>query len=173
MARTGYGVVRQAARGDLELVAFGVIETPAGAEAGARLLQLEAGIERVLDAYRPTSAGVERLFFERNVSTAMSVGQARGVALLTLARRAIPISEYSPVEVKQAVAGYGAADKQQMQTMVQALLRMDHLPRPDDAADALAVAICHAHSRKMAAGLAKQAAEASATSSMRAERARR
>ena len=145
MARTGYGLVRQIRGGELELVDFGVIETQAGEEASERLLTLEAGIERVLQVHRPESSGVERLFFERNVSTAMSVGQARGVALLTLARHHLPVTEYSPVEIKQAVAGYGAADKRQMQTMVQTLLRMDELPRPDDAADALAVAICHAH----------------------------
>ena len=145
MARTGYGLVRQIRGGELELVDFGVIETQAGEEASERLLTLEAGIERVLQVHRPESSGVERLFFERNVSTAMSVGQARGVVLLTLARHQLPVTEYSPVEIKQAVAGYGAADKRQMQTMVQTLLRMDELPRPDDAADALAVAICHAH----------------------------
>lgn len=144
MARTGYGLVRQVRGGDLELVDFGVIETQAGEALSARLLSLEAGIERVLQSHHPESSGVERLFFERNVSTAMSVGQARGVALLTLARHQLDVTEYSPVEIKQAVTGYGAADKRQMQTMVQTLLRMEQLPRPDDAADALAVAICHA-----------------------------
>lgn len=145
MARTGYGLVRQLRGGDLELVDFGVIVTQSGQEASERLLALEAGIERMLQFHQPESSAVERLFFERNVSTAMSVGQARGVVLLTLARHHLAVSEYSPVEIKQAVAGYGAADKRQMQTMVQTLLRMDDLPRPDDAADALAVAICHAH----------------------------
>ena len=144
MARTGYGLVRQARGGELELVDYGVIETLAGEALSVRLLALEAGIERVLRSFRPESSAVERLFFERNVSTAMSVGQARGVALLTLARHDLPVTEYSPVEIKQAVTGYGAAEKRQMQTMVQTLLRMDELPRPDDAADALAVAICHA-----------------------------
>ncbi|HMK08102.1 MAG TPA: crossover junction endodeoxyribonuclease RuvC [Anaerolineales bacterium] len=145
MARTGYGLVRQVRGGEVDLVDFGVIETEAGDELGRRLLAIEAGIQRVLQTYSPESSAVERLFFERNVSTAMSVGQARGVALLTLARHGLPITEYSPVEIKQAVAGYGSADKRQMQTMVRTLLRMDELPRPDDAADALAVAICHAH----------------------------
>jgi crossover junction endodeoxyribonuclease RuvC len=145
MARTGYGLVRQIRGGAVDLVEYGVIETEAGRPLGDRLLALEDGIERVLAAFHPESSAVERLFFEKNVSTAMSVGQARGVALLTLARHGLSITEYSPVEIKQAVAGYGAADKRQMQTMVQTLLRMDKLPRPDDAADALAVAICHAH----------------------------
>jgi crossover junction endodeoxyribonuclease RuvC len=145
MARTGYGLVRQGRGDSLELVEYGVIETASGLPLGQRLLELEAGIERVLHAHQPESSGVERLFFEKNVSTAMSVGQARGVALLTLARHALTVSEYSPVEIKQAVAGYGAADKRQMQVMVQTLLRLDRVPRPDDAADALAIAICHAH----------------------------
>jgi crossover junction endodeoxyribonuclease RuvC len=145
MARTGYGLVLQAPAGDLQLVRFCVIETAAGGEQSQRLLDLEAGILGVLDAERPESAAVEKLFFEKNVKTAMVVGQARGVALLTLARRGIPVTEYGPGEVKQAVAGYGAADKRQMQLMVRQLLRMNELPQPDDAADALAVAICHAH----------------------------
>lgn len=145
MARTGYGLIRQARGGELELIDYGVIETQAGEDLGLRLLALEAGIERVLNAHRPESSAVERLFFERNVSTAMAVGQARGVALLTLARHALSVTEYSPVEIKQAVTGYGAADKRQMQTMVRTLLQMTEIPRPDDAADALATAICHAH----------------------------
>lgn len=144
MARTGYGLVRQARGGELELVAYGVIETEPADETGARLLAIEAGIERVLTGHRPESSAVERLFFEKNVSTAMAVGQARGVALLTLARHDLSVTEYSPVEIKQAVAGYGAAEKRQMQVMVKTLLAMNEVPRPDDAADALAVAICHA-----------------------------
>jgi len=145
MARTGYGLIRQAPDGALHLVEFGVIETEAGETTVTRLLALEAGIEGLLARHRPVSAAVERLFFERNVTTAMSVGQARGVALLTVARHGIAVDEYAPSEIKQAVAGYGGADKRQMQTMVRTLLAMAEVPRPDDAADALAVAICHAH----------------------------
>jgi len=145
MARTGYGLILQTSDGHLELVDFGVIETEAADDQSQRLLALEREILRVLEAESPESAAVEKLFFERNVKTAMVVGQARGVALLTLARQGVPVTEYGPGEIKQAVAGYGAADKKQMQVMVQQLLRMSELPRPDDAADALAVAICHAH----------------------------
>jgi crossover junction endodeoxyribonuclease RuvC len=144
MARTGYGLIRQSGSGELALVDFGVVETEAGEPVGQRLLALEAGIDEILRRHQPESSAVERLFFDRNVSTAMAVGQARGVAWLTLARHGIPVAEYSPVEIKQAVAGYGAADKRQMQVMVRTLLQMKDLPRPDDAADALAVAICHA-----------------------------
>lgn len=145
MARTGYGLIHERGDGGLSLVDFGVLTTSAEASLAERLLELEEGMERMLTDRRPGSAAVERLFFERNVSTAMSVGQARGVALATLARRGIPVSEYAPSEIKQAVAGSGSADKRQMQVMVSRLLAMADLPRPDDAADALAVAICHAH----------------------------
>ena len=91
---------------------------------------------------------MENLFFQRNVSTAITVGQARGVLLLSLSQAGIPVAEYNPMEIKQAVAGYGKADKRQVQQMVKMLLGLDSIPRPDDAADALAVAICHIHSRK-------------------------
>jgi crossover junction endodeoxyribonuclease RuvC len=148
MARTGYGVVVQSSDGHLDLVACGVISTPAGEDQGLRLLELEDGILAIIQEHHPATSAVEKLFFERNVSTAMSVGQARGVAMLTLARRKVPVAEYAPAEIKQAVAGYGAADKRQMQIMVQRLLRMEKKPTPDDAADALAIAICHAHASR-------------------------
>lgn len=148
MARTGFGVVFQASDGRLELIDFGVISTSAGDDLGLRLVALEEGIARILARHTPETSAVEKLFFERNVSTAMSVGQARGVALLTLARHRVPVAEYAPAEIKQAVAGYGAAGKRQMQTMVQRLLNMESMPSPDDAADALAIAICHAHASR-------------------------
>ena len=103
----------------------------------------------VILLHRPESAAVEKLFFQRNVRTAISVGQARGVALLALAEANLSIAEYTPLEIKQAVAGYGGADKNQVQQMVRTLLGLDDIPRPDDAADALAVAICHLHSARM------------------------
>jgi crossover junction endodeoxyribonuclease RuvC len=112
-------------------------------------LDLYSSLMDVLNEYEPDSAAVETLFFQRNVSTALMVGQARGVALLALAMVNVAVDEYSPSEVKLAVSGYGNADKQQMQAMVKALLAMDHIPKPDDAADALAVAICHCHSHKI------------------------
>ncbi len=148
MARTGYGLILQTADGELKLVDYGVIETGAGEDQAQRLLTLEREILKVLETDPPESSAVEKLFFERNVKTAMVVGQARGVALLTLARRGVPVAEYAPAEIKLAVAGYGSADKRQMQLMVRQLLRMSDLPRPDDAADALAVAICHAHTSR-------------------------
>jgi crossover junction endodeoxyribonuclease RuvC len=146
IATTGYGLVEEAQDGGLELVAYGVIETPAGMPLPERLLLLHAKLSELLLLHHPASGAVEKLFFQRNVRTAMTVGQARGVAMLALAQAGLPVAEYTPLEVKQAVVGYGGADKNQVQQMVRALLSLADIPRPDDAADALAVAICHAHS---------------------------
>ena len=148
-AITGYGVVLDDEDGGLLAVDFGVIETPSKLPMPERLLKLHQGLAEIISLHRPENGAVEKLFFQKNVKTAISVGQARGVALLALAEKGIPISEYAPMEVKQAVAGYGGADKRQVQLMVKALLNLDELPRPDDAADALAVAICHLHSAHM------------------------
>jgi crossover junction endodeoxyribonuclease RuvC len=148
-ARTGYGFVRETPQGKLEVVAYGVIQTPARQVPQSRLLQIFQELKNLLLLYRPESAAVEKLFFQRNVSTAISVGEARGVALLALAELGVETAEYTPLEVKQAVAGYGGADKSQVQQMVRTLLGLAEIPRPDDAADALAVAICHLHSRRV------------------------
>jgi crossover junction endodeoxyribonuclease RuvC len=147
-ATTGYGFVREAETGPA-LVAYGVILTPAGTPMPERLRTLYHELKSLILLHRPDSGAVEKLFFQRNVSTAMTVGQARGVALLALAEANIPVGEYTPRDVKQAVAGYGGADKPQIQQMVRAILSLSDVPRPDDAADALAVAICHLHSMKM------------------------
>jgi len=148
-ATTGYGLVRDVDDGPLA-VAYGVILTPAGAAMPLRLLTIFREIRQLIALHHPDTGAVEKLFFQRNVSTAMTVGQARGVALLALAEAGLPIGEYNPRDVKQAVAGYGAADKRQMQGMVQAILNLAEIPKPDDAADALAVAICHLNSSRMA-----------------------
>jgi crossover junction endodeoxyribonuclease RuvC len=113
-----------------------------------RLLELHDQLTQLLLLHRPQSAAVEKLFFARNVRSALNVGQGRGVVLLALAKAGLPVNEYTPLEVKQAVVGYGGADKNQIQQMVKALLNLDDIPRPDDAADALAIAICHVHSCK-------------------------
>ncbi len=147
-ATTGYGLVRDVDNGP-EVVAYGVILTPAGAPMPQRLVTIYHEIKKLIALHRPTTGAVEKLFFARNVSTAMTVGQARGVALLALAEAGIDVGEYNPRDVKQAVAGYGAADKPQMQGMVRAILNLAEIPRPDDAADALAVAICHLHSARL------------------------
>jgi crossover junction endodeoxyribonuclease RuvC len=112
-------------------------------------MQLYNGLHGLLREYHPASAAIEELFFGKNVNTAITVGQARGVALLALAQGGVAIQEYKPTAIKQAVAGYGGADKKQMQEMVRLTLRLDKIPRPDDAADALAIAICHAYTGPM------------------------
>jgi crossover junction endodeoxyribonuclease RuvC len=148
-ATTGYGLVLEAEDGSLSALQYGAILTPAGLPMPERLLDLYTQLKELLLLHRPHSAAVEKLFFQKNVRTALSVGQARGVALLAMAEARLPISEYTPLEIKQAVAGYGGADKGQVQQMVRALLGLPDIPRPDDAADALAVAICHAHSYRL------------------------
>ena len=148
-ATTGYGIVRQGESGDLEAVAYGVIVTPAKQPMPQRLRQLYRELKEIVLLHRPDSAAVEKLFFQKNVRTAISVGQGRGVAILALAEAEINISEYTPLEIKQAVSGYGGADKTQVQQMIRALLTLDDIPRPDDAADALAVAICHIHTHRL------------------------
>jgi crossover junction endodeoxyribonuclease RuvC len=142
-AITGYGLVRQSEAGELLAVDWGVILTPAKMPLADRLGQIHQSLTDLIHEHQPASAAVESLFFQRNVRTAMSVGQARGVVLLALQQAGIPTFDYNPNQVKQAVSGYGAADKHQMQQMVFSLLNLAELPKPDDAADALAVAICH------------------------------
>src|SRR5512146_1190560 len=148
-ATTGYGLVRETQQGQLVAVKFGVILTPAGELPEKRLLSLYQQLKELILLHRPDTAAVEKLFFQRNVSTALSVGQARGVILLGLAEAGLAVTEYNPLDVKQAVVGYGGAEKSQVQQMVKALLNLDSIPRPDDAADALAVAICHLHSARL------------------------
>ena len=150
-AITGYGLVRELADGSLEVVDYGVIQTPADQAMPDRLVTLYQELKQIIDLHGPQSGAVEKLFFARNVRTALSVGQARGIALLALAESGVSVAEYSPNEIKQAVAGYGGAEKMQVQMMVQVLLDLEQIPQPDDAADALAVAICHLHSARMRA----------------------
>ena len=149
-AITGYGLVREEAEG-LTLVEYGVITTPAGQPLAERLQTIYRGLADVARQHQPQQAAVEELFFSRNVRTALSVGHARGVALLALADAGLAIHEYKPLQIKQAIAGYGGADKQQVQHMVRLLLDLDDVPQPDDAADAVAVAVCHIHSARMTA----------------------
>lgn len=148
-ASTGYGLVNEDSAGKLVPVDYGVIHTQPGYSLPERLLNIHQEMRRLLTLHRPETGAVEKLFFQRNVRTAMNVGQARGVILLALAESGIPVAEYTPSEVKQAISGYGGAAKNQMQQMVRLLLNLEVLPQPDDAADALALAICHLHSRRM------------------------
>ncbi len=138
-ARLGYGVLDEGRGGQVSVVAFGVISTEPG-DVGLRLHQVFLGLEALLAETKPDRAAVEQLFFGQNTTTALAVSQARGVALLALARAGVPVCEVTPSQVKQAVAGWGRADKRQVQLMVARLLNLDRVPEPDDAADALAVA---------------------------------
>jgi crossover junction endodeoxyribonuclease RuvC len=133
------------------LIDYGCLETLSTQELPRRLLEIHQAVTELITTHHPSQVGVERLFFNRNVQTAFAVGQARGVVLLAAAEHGLPVYEYGPHEVKVAVTGYGRADKSQVQRMVQMVLNMPQLPRPDDAADALAVAICLAHARPQAA----------------------
>jgi crossover junction endodeoxyribonuclease RuvC len=146
-ATTGYGFVCEEPDGNLVAVDYGVILTPSGWSPADRLVFIFNRLNELLLLHHPESGAVEKLFFQRNITTAIAVGQARGVAMLSLALGGVPVAEYTPLEVKQAVTGYGGADKNQVQQLVRALLQLQDIPRPDDAADALAVAICHCHSR--------------------------
>ena len=140
-ARLGYGVIESDP--DPRAIDFGVIVTDGKRPMAHRLLLIHAAVSELIDRHQPGAVAVELLFFARNVTTAMTVGQARGIVLLAAAERGVPVAEYAPSEVKQAVVGYGKADKHQMQEMVRVILGLSAPPTPDDAADALAVAICH------------------------------
>ena len=146
-AITGYGIV-EGEDDNLAALTYGAITTPANQPLPQRLQQIYRQLQALIAEWRPESAAVEELFFSKNARTALVVGHARGVALLALADAGLPIQEYKPAEVKQAVAGYGRAPKEQVQGMVQLLLGLNEIPRPDDAADALAIAICHFHSAR-------------------------
>lgn len=146
----GWGVL-DSGSGPPTAVGYGAITTPAKHPAPERLLLLHRELSALLTQHRPDAAAVEELFFSRNVTTALAVGQARGVVLLALVQAGIPIFEYKPLVVKQAVVGYGGADKRQMQEMVRLTLSLATAPRPDDVADALAIALCHAYNAPMLA----------------------
>jgi crossover junction endodeoxyribonuclease RuvC len=147
-ATTGYGLVTEDEAGEARLIRCGVILTAAGLPMPERLLAIHREVTELIRAHTPDAVAVEALFFGRNVTTALTVGQARGVVLLAAAQAGLPIYEYKPAEVKLALSGYGGADKRQMQEMVRIMLGLDVIPRPDDAADAVAVAICHLHSTR-------------------------
>ncbi len=146
-ATTGFGVIDYKKR-KLICLDYGVIETSPREDAGERLKQLNSDLDGIIKKYKPGMAAVESLFFFKNLKTAMPVSQARGVIIYTLAKKNIPIVEYTPLQAKIAVTGYGKATKTQVQKMVKNILNLDKVPKPDDAADALAIAICCAEKNK-------------------------
>lgn len=142
VATIGFGVIN-AERQKNTLIQYGTITTPAGIPLASRLLQISNDMEELIHLFQPDEMAIEELFFSTNITTGISVAHGRGVILLAAEKLGVPIFEYTPIQVKQAVAGYGKADKKQVMLMTQRLLHMNRLPRPDDAADALAIAICH------------------------------
>jgi len=146
LADTGFGVIK--VQGDtLTCLAYGSLRTPAKVDLTKRLSLLYQKVQEVLEKYKPDLVGIEQLFFCRNVTTAFGVGQARGVVMLAIGQRSIPYLEFTPLQVKQAVVGYGQGSKQQVQRMVKLILNLKTIPKPDDAADGLAIALCAAQSR--------------------------
>ena len=145
VATIGFGVI-ECDRTRSQLVQYGVITTPAGLPLSRRLWQISQDMQELITTFKPDEAAVEELFFSKNITTGIAVAHGRGVLLLELERAGVPVFEYTPMQVKQAVAGYGGADKRQVMLMTQRLLKMKQVPRPDDAADALAIAICHGRS---------------------------
>ncbi len=149
LTRCGYGVVDVASNRSAKLVAVGVIRTSADEPIERRLVAIRAGIDALLDEHAPEAFAVERVFAQHNVRTVMGTAQAAGIAMERAAARGIPVGHHTPSEVKAAVTGYGNADKQQVTTMVQRILRLAAPPKPADAADALALALCHAWRRPL------------------------
>jgi len=147
-ATTGYGII-ETNGSKIKLLDYGCIRTEAGIPLGRRLEQIYQGVQGLIKNWQPGEIAIEELFFNKNTRTALTVGQARGVIILAGAQNRLPTSEYTPLQVKQSVVGYGRAEKQQVQYMVKTLLCLSAVPKPDDAADALAVAICHAHWRTL------------------------
>lgn len=149
-AITGYGVVKYEGN-KFSVLDYGAVTTEASMKLSQRLLVLYEGLEELIGKYRPDAISIEELFFNKNIKTALTVGHGRGVAVLAAAKSGVDIFEYTPLQVKQSVVGYGRAEKAQIQQMVKAILNLSAIPKPDDVADALAVAICHGNSHRMGA----------------------
>lgn len=144
LARVGYGVI-EAEKGGLNPICYGCIQTSGEKRTSQRLIEIYTGIEALFEKYHPDCLAVEKLFFTKNITSAMSVSEVRGVILLAAEKRRLEIAEYTPNQVKQAITGSGRADKRQMQDMIKRLLHLDKIPKPDDAADGLSIALCHIH----------------------------
>lgn len=151
LAIVGWGVI-ESVRGNLRPIAYGAITTPAHTDVEARLLMIQNDLEEIINKYKPDEMAVEELFFNTNITTAIAVAEARGVIICTAHKLGVKISEYTPLQVKQAVVGYGKAEKHQVIAMVTSILKLKSPPKPDDTADAVAIAICHAQSSGSAMG---------------------
>jgi crossover junction endodeoxyribonuclease RuvC len=147
-AITGWGIIKETKQG-IEMVAYGCIETSKDRTDVQRLKETANDLEAIIKEYQPDEMAIEELFFFKNLKTAIKVAQSRGVLMYVTIQNKVSVDEYTPLQIKQALTGYGRADKKQMQLMVQQVLKLKDIPKPDDAADALAVAICHQQSRKI------------------------
>ena len=148
LATLGYGVIEKDGRGNCRAVDCGVVVTPKEEGLPVRLAILEEGLQKILEKFKPDEIAMEELFFSKNITTGIAVAHARGVALLTCVKSCGKLYEYTPMQIKQALTGYGKADKKQMQLVVTQMLKLKSVPKPDDAADALAIALCHAFTNR-------------------------
>ncbi len=147
-ATTGWAVIGEKG-GCMQSLAYGAISTSKNKKSHERLNEISSDLEKIIKKYKPAEAAVEDIFFFKNLKTAVKVSESRGAILLTLERNKLKIASYTPLQVKQALTGYGRAEKKQIQIMVKNILKLKSIPKPDDAADAIAIAICHIHSRKI------------------------
>ncbi|MBR2374843.1 MAG: crossover junction endodeoxyribonuclease RuvC [Clostridia bacterium] len=148
IATLGFGVIEKDERGNFRPVDCGVVVTPKEESLPVRLAMLEEGVQKVLEKFRPDEVAMEELFFSKNITTGIAVAHARGVALLACVKACGKLYEYTPMQIKQALTGYGKADKKQIQSVVTSILKLPSIPKPDDAADALAIALCHGFSNR-------------------------
>ncbi len=148
LATLGYGVIKKEQRGKPEMLDYGIVSTPKEENLAVRLCMIEQGVKQIIEKYKPDEIAIEELFFAKNVTTGINVAHARGVVLLTCIKECGRIYEYTPLQIKQALTGYGRAEKKQIQAMVKTFLNLKAVPKPDDAADALAVALTHAQTNK-------------------------
>ena len=148
LATLGYGVIEKDLKGNCRAVDYGVVLTPKEEGLPVRLAMLEQGIAKIIEKHHPDEIAMEELFFSKNITTGIAVAHARGVALLTCVKQCGKLYEYTPMQIKQALTGYGRADKKQIQSVVASLLKLKSIPKPDDAADALSVALCHAFTNR-------------------------
>ena len=147
VAIVGFGLI-ETERSAVRMLQYGAINTSAGLPLATRLVQIEQDLTQLIRQFQPDEIAIEELFFSKNITTGIAVAHARGIILCTAAKSGIPLFEYTPMQVKQAVVGYGLAEKRQVMDMVRRLLKLKAVPRPDDAADALAVALCHAQTNR-------------------------
>jgi crossover junction endodeoxyribonuclease RuvC len=148
IATMGYGIIDYKSN-KFTVIDYGAVTTKAGIDKALRLHDIYNGITSLIKSYCPDVVAIEELFYNKNAKTVITIGESRGVSILAAVNSGIKVFEYTPLQVKQAVVGYGKADKHQVQQMVKVLLNLDQIPKPDDVADALAVAICHCHSNNM------------------------